>query len=167
MDKNKKRRRPPPSEGRDLSQKTKQDEFGYPSDGEEAPRRRSQARLEQKVGARSFPSGHEKNSDRARSSLPTPSGWATLSKKVGPPERPGSEAASDFTLTSANKGSKNPYTKSTHKTPGTKSPSSTSAPSTTRSRSTKSRTTHHVVVAISENLARETCVASLDAGRPT
>ena len=147
MDKNKKRRRAPPSDGRDLSQKTKRDEFGYPSDEESAPRRRSQARLEQKVGARSFPSDHGDNSDKARSSLPTPSGWARLSKKAGQSERPGSEAASDFTLTSADKkgSNQNPYTKSTHKTPGTKS-SSSSAPSTTRSRSTKSRTTHHVSI---------------------
>lgn len=153
------------------------------------------ARKEQRMGMRSFRTAESsKNYDNDEegtqmkaaygSCLPTPRGWTQLSKKdaissrVKTP-RPHTDASksSGFTLSSApranaNQNKNNPYAHKlsamTNKTPAAKSPSASSAPSTMRtSRTTKPRTTHHVVCAVSENLARETCVTSIDAGRPT
>ena len=170
---------------------------------------KSLARKEQRLGLRSFRTtdtennnddnddvdGNAKKNDAV---LPTPRGWAHLTKKDNdnknnkllgsrintPRHRPPTES-SGFTLSSAppranNQKSSTTYTnnnpyannnnnKSSSKTPAAARRSSSSIPSTTRtSRSNnKHRTSHHVVCAVSENLARETCVSYLDASRPT
>ena len=197
--------------------------YGYPSSssdddddclknnsggGGKKKKTKSLARKEQRLGLRSFRTtdtennnddnddvdGNAKKNDAV---LPTPRGWAHLTKKDNdnknnkllgsrintPRHRPPTES-SGFTLSSAppranNQKSStytnnNPYAnnnnnKSSSKTPAAARRSSSSIPSTTRtSRSNnKHRTSHHVVCAVSENLARETCVSYLDASRPT
>jgi len=153
------------------------------------------ARKEQRMGVRSFPrattaaddenmkrSGRISERDNTNSgmtTLPNPTGWAQLASKRGEStSRPSSTVddecaiskSSGFTLSSATKENKsnNPYAQGS-KTPARNAmntPASTAR--TLRSTNTKTpRTTKHVVCAISENLARETCVASLDASRPT
>ena len=119
---------------------------------------------------------------------------AAISSRVKTPRPPTDVSkSSGFTLSSAprknngsannknaasSKNNNNPYaSKMPMKTPAAKGnttntnayTSSSTDPSATRtSRSTnKPRSTHHVVCAVSENLARETCVAYMDAGRPT
>lgn len=95
----------------------------------------------------------------------SPSGF-TLSSV---PRRRGHDTLKDRMggATTANNNN-NPY--ATRK-PYTSTPASASGSSTGRSSSarkkTKSPTSKHVTIAISENLARETCVASIDAHRPT
>jgi len=152
----------------------------------------SQARKEQRLGMRSFRTDNtnnnqQQNDDNATALLPTQ--WTQLSSKKNSsttnnnnmmgtktPHRPATNLSksSGFTLSSAPRGvnnnnnrqKNNPYTK----TPATNrsiNTSSLSIPSTSRTSRSSKRTTHHVVCAVSENLARETCVTSLDAGRPT
>jgi len=109
-------------------------------------------------------------------------------------QKPSSHSSTDlskgsgFTLSSgpntnnnktlSNQDTNNPYTKksSLAKTSTSKSMlhSSSSTPHSQTSRTTTSRsiqpprtTSHHITIAISENLGRETCVASIDAARPT
>ncbi|KAL7533091.1 hypothetical protein ACHAXR_005033, partial [Thalassiosira sp. AJA248-18] len=150
------------------------------------------ARKEQRMGVRSFRTAADNGNDESKdggggkktvAALPTPRGWTQLSKRDSAvtarakTPRPPTDVSksSGFTLSSAprtnNRSSNNPYNNklSMTKTPAAKSSStSSSVPSTMKtSRTTKPRTTHHVVCAVSENLARETCVASIDAGRPT
>lgn len=94
----------------------------------------------------------------------------------------GGSKSSEFTLSSAPRpraASKNPRSNpyasnarpaAAAKTPAAASSSSLPPPSaarTARSSRSKPRAHRHLVCAVSENLARETCVASLDAGRPT
>ncbi len=147
------------------------------------------ARKEQRMGVRSFRraddeskrrgnnSASDNNNDLEMTALPNPTGWTQLASKRGesaprPSLTVDDEAdcamskSSGFTLSSAAK--KNPYARGS-KTPARNAmntPASTAR--TLRSTNTKTpRSSKHVVCAISENLARETCVASLDASRPT
>lgn len=141
-------------------------------------------------------------------SLPTPMGWAHLTKKNPPssvrnifeetpapatrrrpsPRPPSTDVSrtSGFTLSSAPRrrgghdtlhermggattanNNNNPYaTRKSYTSTPASSGSSTGRSSSTR-RKTESSTSKHVTIAISENLARETCVASIDAHRPT
>ena len=82
--------------------------------------------------------------------LPTPHGWDVIGK------RPSTTTSknSGFTLSSAKK---NPYAK----TPVQRSDNISITTTQTK------RPSSHLVCAISENLARETCLATLDASRPT
>jgi len=152
----------------------------------------SQARKEQRLGMRSFRTDNtnnnqQQNDDNATALLPTQ--WTQLSSKKNSsttnnnmmgtktPHRPASNLSksSGFTLSSAPRGGPNNNNNRQKNNPYTKTPatnrsintSSLSIPSTSRTSRSSKRTTHHVVCAVSENLARETCVTSLDAGRPT
>ena len=209
--------------GKDLAEKTAgtNSGYGYPSSDSDNDTRNlnrgaktpssGRARKERRMQIRSF-RGSDNGGDASakddrnkslgetngRDTLPTPGGWAQISKKDDQTndnanDDNGANAAghrpltdisrsSGFTLSSAPKNAINPYTTSQRKsssnhtnnyttTPASRATNAkSSAPPTTttsKSRSTKPRTTHHVVCAVSENLARETCVASIDAGRPT
>lgn len=148
------------------------------------------ARKEQRMGVRSFPrastaaaedenkrsSNNSASDNKLMSALPNPTGWTQLASKRGestPPSPPtaADDEAEGFTIASmASKKNtaNNPYARSS-KTPSRNAintPASTAR--SLRSTNTKTpRSTKHVVCAISENLARETCVASLDVSRPT
>ena len=154
------------------------------------------ARKEQRMGVRSFPrastaaddeskrrstNSASDNIDLEMRALPNPTGWIQLASKRGestPPSPPTADdeaecamsKSSGSTLASAptKNTTNNPYARIS-KTPSRNTmntPASTAR--TFRSTNAKTpRSTNHLVLAISENLARETCVASLDASRPT
>ncbi|KAL9191169.1 hypothetical protein ACHAXT_000875 [Thalassiosira profunda] len=158
---------------RDLSSKMASREGGAFDSDDDAPKARPRnARREQRLGVRSFkptgkgPSTDELDNDEQSAVLPTPRGWTQPNrlKTPRPPTDAGASKASSFTLSSAPRGRTNPYASKPAKTPAPKS--AASVPSTAKTSRSK-RATHHVVCAVSENLARETCVASMDAGRPT
>ena len=118
--------------------------------------------------------------------LPTPRGWTRPSKQLWeedfatpalargnantnapthwPPSTTDASRSSGFTLSS-----NNPYTKvSARTTTNTPSLSVTASRTSTRTTPRNKKTpSRHVTIAISENLARVTCVASIDAHRPT
>ena len=156
---------------------------------DKAKSRQRRARREQRLGMRTFRNAEKENSQdwnavmagestgqriSGVTTMPTPGGWA-LSTTATPIQkistRPSTteiSKSSGFTLSSgskneskSNQGQNNPYT--------TKKSSSLAqtTPGTSFSRPVKPRATHHITIAVSENLARETCVASIDAGRPT
>lgn len=146
--------------------------------------RQRRARKEQRLGMRTFRNTDKENDDDATGkesmtniAFPTPRGWAlaTPTNECVKTSHLSTDISkgSGFTLSSApNKANQdNPYRKksSLAKTPACKSTTDASFPPSNprSSRPIKRRTTHHVTVAVSENLARETCVASIDAGRPT
>ncbi len=155
---------------------------------DKAKSRQRRARREQRLGMRTFRNAEKENGEdwnavmaggstgkriSGVNTMPTPGGW-TLSTTEAPTQetspRPSTEISnsSAFTLSSgsnnkskSNQGQNNPYTSK-------KSSSlAQTTPRNTFSRTVKPRATHHITIAVSENLARETCVASIDAGRPT
>ena len=179
----------------DLSQKTTANadgrDYGYLSSDDEqngstnagGKEKERMSRKEQR-SVRSFPRVDEtlKRSTSSASacdsleinSIPNPTGWTQLAPKRRGEESTSSQffaeegengcvmSTASEAATNKNK-TNNPYAQSRPSRNATRTPLSVAR----TLRSTKTRTSKHVVVAISENLARETCVASLDASRPT
>ena len=135
------------------------------------------ARKEQRMGVRSFPRTRNANDENKKRSSMSASDHNDLEMRGQSTSRPSSTVddecaiskSSGFTLSSATKKNKtnNPYVHSS-KMPARNAMSTPASTAARTLRSTRThRTSKHVVCAISENLARETCVASLDASRPT
>jgi DNA mismatch repair protein MSH4 len=134
---------------RDLESKTR--DGHYPSSDEEVTTTsRRPARRDRVRNFRKDPNGVAAGTSSA---LPTPRGWDVIGQR---PQTDVSKS-SGFTLSSAKKA--NPYNSSSRR-------SSRNETSSVANASSK-RPSSHVVCSISENLARETCVATLDASRPT
>ena len=142
---------------RDLESKTR--DGHYPSSDEDdetlSSRRRNSRNSNNRI--RHFRKADNKTDfDNTETTLPTPRGWDVIGK-----HRPQTDVSksSGFTLSSTSK-NPNPYAKSSSKQ---RSSSSSYAAQSPKQRPSSS----HVVCSISENLARETCVSTLDASRPT
>ena len=178
----------------DLSEKTTANieggDYGYLSSDDEAhpnatangKRKVLVARKEQRMGVRSFTRTNADNrhgsneGNGAMTALPNPAGWTQLVLRQGGATtsvRPSSDEC-DISLSAeptTNKKTNNPYAQ---KTPARNAmnfsaptPASNDVRSLLSTNNKASRTSRHIVCAVSENLARETCVASLDASRPT
>lgn len=148
-----------PSEPRDLESKTI--EGFYPSSDDEDAKTAPSRRIRDRV--RTF---RKDKVETAKSMLPTPRTRDATEKEA----RPTTDVSksSRFTLSSAKKGDPgrkdNPYAAPLRTRRHDSSPEA--ATHATQSSSTK-RASSHIVCSISENLARETCVSTLDASRPT
>ena len=182
---------------RDLAQKTLENEGFLSSDDDDEKKKKgkSQARKEQQLGMRSFHhrTAAKGNSNNIEEMSLGGGGWTPSLPNNNLMERSNSNSnnsgrayktprppsnvskASGFTLSSvADNGGKNsnnkrnPYgkNKKTHAIKST-TPFTSSLSSTTRSTKSRRSNNTHIVCAISENIARETCVTSLDASRPT
>ena len=177
---------------RDLAQKTLENEGFLSSDDDDEKKKKgkSQARKEQQLGMRSF---HHRTAAKGNSNnieeMSLGGGWtpslpnnylmerSNNSGRAYKTPRPLSNVSksSGFTLSSvADNGGKNSNNKrndpyKNNKTHAIKSttPFTSSLSSTTRSTKSRRSNNTHIVCAISENIARETCVTSLDASRPT
>ena len=178
---------------RDLAQKTLENEGFLSSDDDDEKKKKgkSQARKEQQLGMRSF---HHRTAAKGNSNnieeMSLGGGWTPSLPNNNLMERSNSNSgrayktprppsnvstSSGFTLSSvADNGGKNsnnkrndPYkNKKTHAIKSS-TPFTSSLSSTTRSTKSRRSNNTHIVCAISENIARETCVTSLDASRPT
>ena len=169
---------------RDLAQKTLENEGFLSSDDDDEKKKKgkSQARKEQQLGMRSFHhrTAAKGNSNNIEEMSLGGGGWTPSLPNNNLMERSNSNStncgrayktprppsnlskSSGFTLSS------NPYgkNKKTHAIKST-TPFTSSLSSTTRSTKSRRSNNTHIVCAISENIARETCVTSLDASRPT
>lgn len=140
---------------RDLESKTANGY--YPSSDEDEAKTTTPRHDRRNVRVRNF----RKDADVGKDTpiLPTPRGWDVIGR------RPTTDASksSGFTLSSAQK-KENPYTKSSQHRHAV---DTASVAPTYVTQGKSKRPSSHIVCAISENLARETCVSTLDASRPT
>ena len=155
---------------RDLESKTRDGHYPSSSDDDEtlSSRRRNYSRTSNNR-IRHFrnkaANGITDSADDTPTMLPTPRGWDVIGK-----QRPQTDASksSGFTLSSAsNKNPNNPYAKSSNSGIRNDAASTAAADYATQSSTRQRPSSSHIVCSISENLARETCVSTLDASRPT
>eukprot|EP00804_Cyclotella_cryptica_P011454 CCRYP_016393-RB/>CCRYP_016393-RB protein AED:0.23 eAED:0.23 QI:109/1/1/1/0.6/0.5/6/1021/1134 len=180
----------PPSAHRDLEEKTRDNGYGYPSSEEDDDALSLHRRRDQRV--RNFRKNKEKTA-KENAMLPTPRGWKGLHNVIAGDaentnlksgatqqqqqcQRPQTDVSksSRFTLSSAkkvNNAKHNPYSNAkssySHSTRNLSTRNESSSASAAPTVKSQRKSSTHIVCSISENLARETCVATLDASRPT